>query len=175
MTTYVDFQPSSTASPPFQFQATLDGGQYNVAVTWNVFGQRYYASVYDLSGNRICSVPMVGSGAKIQGVLSWADGTVTAALQAPHNVPVGAVANIEISDTGLGYDGSWRALAVDPLTLSFGLPADPGQYGVTGNASQDVNLIGNIPKSVDSSGNPLAWFSSTLIFRTGTQQFEVNP
>lgn len=175
MTTYVDFQPSSTASPPFQFQATLDGAQYSIAVTGNIFGQRYYVTVYDLSGSRICSVPMVGSGAKIQGVLSWADGTATAALTGPHNVPVGAVANVEISDTGLGYDGAWRALAVDEETFSFQLADDPGQYGVTGNASQDVNLIGNTPKSFDSSGNPTAWFSSSLVYRAGTEQFEVSP
>lgn len=172
MTTYVDFQPSTTAAPPFQFQATLDGNQYNVAVTWNAFGQRYYIAVSDLSGNLILTTPMVGSGAKIQGVLSWTEGTATAALQAPHNVPIGAVANVEISGTDLGYDGAWRALAVDPVTLTFGLPADPGQYGVTGNASQDVNLVATALNQ--ATGAP--YFStSTLVFRAGTNQIEVTP
>jgi hypothetical protein len=83
--------------------------------------------------------------------------------------------NIEVSGTGLGYDGSWRALAVDGETLTYGLATDPGQYGVTGNVSQDVNLIGGQPSSYDSSGNPQTWFSSTLVYRSGTQQIEVSP
>lgn len=175
MTTVVDFAPSATATPPFQFQATLDGAQYIVTTTWNILGQRWYINVYDLSGNLILARPVVGSGAKIQGVLTWGDGTATAALQAPHNVPIGSVANVEITGTGLGYDGAWRALAVDDETLTYSLSSDPGQYGLTGNASQDVNLIGGQPSSYDASGNPLTWFSSTLVYRSGTQQFEVSP
>lgn len=163
MTTVVDFQPSSTATPPFQFQATLDGAQYNVTCTWNVFGQRWYVNVYDLSGNLIVARSMVGSGAKIQGVLTWANWTATAALQSPHNVPIGSVANIDVSGTGLSYDGSWRALAVDAQTLTFTLQTDPGQYGVTGNVSQDVNLVGGY------------FQTSTLVYRSGTQQIEVTP
>jgi len=163
VTTYVDFQPSSTATPPFQFQATLDSVQYNVTTTWNIFGQRWYVNVYDLSGNRILTRPMVGSGAKIQGVLTWANWTATASLQAPHNVPVGSVANVDVSGTGLSYDGAWRALAVDAATLTFSLQVDPGRYGVTGNVSQDVNLVGGY------------FQTSTLVFRTGTAQLEVTP
>ena len=59
MTTYVNFTPSASAA--FQFQATLDGQIYNVVVTWNLFGQRYYINVYDLSNNRIVSQPMLPS------------------------------------------------------------------------------------------------------------------
>lgn len=59
MTTYVTFQPNTQA--PFQFQATLDNNVYNVNVTWNLFGQRYYINVYDLSNNLIVSTPMIGS------------------------------------------------------------------------------------------------------------------
>jgi hypothetical protein len=175
VTTYVDFSPSTTATPPFQFQATLDGIQYNVATLWNIFGNRWYISVTDLSGALILMCPVVGSGAKIQGQLSWNNWMATAALDSAHNVPVGAVANIEVSGTGLGYDGTWRAWAVDALTLAYTLPTDPGQYGVTGNVNQDVNLLANTPSSYDSAGNPLTFFESTLVFRTGTGQFEVNP
>jgi len=59
MTTFIPFTPS--AETPFQFTATLDGTQYNVVVTWNIFGQRWYINVYDTSNNLICAPPMVGS------------------------------------------------------------------------------------------------------------------
>lgn len=59
MTTYVTFQPSATA--PFQFQATLDGSAYTVIMPWNLHGQRYYVTCFDLSGNLIFSLPLIGS------------------------------------------------------------------------------------------------------------------
>jgi hypothetical protein len=59
VTTLVAFQPSP--SQPFQFQATLDGNPYNVIVTWNIFGQRYYVNVYDPSMNLIVAEAMTGS------------------------------------------------------------------------------------------------------------------
>lgn len=175
MTTVVNFSPSSTAAPPFQFQATLDDAQYNVTTTWNILGQRWYVNLYTLSGSRLMTRPVIGSGAKIQALMTWANGTATVALQSAHNVPVGTVANVEVSGTGLGYDGAWRALATDALTLTYSLPTNPQQYGVTANVSQDVNLLAGQPASYDSAGNPLTWFSSTLVYRTGTQQFEVTP
>lgn len=55
----VPFVPSATS--PFQFQATLDGATYNVVVTWNVFGQRYYVNVYDQGGALVICMAMVGS------------------------------------------------------------------------------------------------------------------
>jgi hypothetical protein len=59
MTTFVDFVPSTTTN--FQFQATLDGNIYVVFVTWNLFGQRYYLEIYDLSNNLVVSLPQIGS------------------------------------------------------------------------------------------------------------------
>lgn len=59
MTTLVNFQPSPDA--PFQFQPTLDGTVYNVIVTWNPFGLRYYINIYTLSGERILTFPLIGS------------------------------------------------------------------------------------------------------------------
>ena len=175
MTTITSFSPSATANPPFQFQPTLDGEQYIVTATFNVFGNRWYINISDLSGNLILSRPMTGSPPKIQASLTWADWMATASLTSAHNVPIGAVVSIDVTDTGLTYDGTWRAWAVDPMTLAFTLQTDPGQYGITGNVAQDVNLIANTPSSYDSSGNPATFFSSSLIFRFAQQQFEVNP
>ena len=59
MTTYFPFTPTTTSV--FQFQPTLDGSLYVCAVTFNLFGQRYYINLYDLSGNLVISTAMVGS------------------------------------------------------------------------------------------------------------------
>jgi len=58
-TTYYDFTPNNSTA--FQFQPTLDGQTYTVQVTWNLFGQRFYVNVYDLSGNLIFALPLIGS------------------------------------------------------------------------------------------------------------------
>lgn len=58
MTTYT-FTPSSTSL--FSFQPTLDGKAYNIVVSWNLFGQRYYLNCYDLSGNLVFCLPLIGS------------------------------------------------------------------------------------------------------------------
>ena len=59
MTTIIPFEP--TASAPFQFQATLDGQIYTCAVTWNLFGQRWYLGCYTLTGTLMFNRALVGS------------------------------------------------------------------------------------------------------------------
>lgn len=59
MTTFVSFAPVPTQV--FQFQATLDGAQYNVQITWNVDGQRWFLNVYDNTGTLIVTRAVVGS------------------------------------------------------------------------------------------------------------------
>lgn len=55
----VAFTPSQLTA--FRFQATLDGASYDVVVTWNVFGRRWYVSVFDQNNVRILTLPMIGS------------------------------------------------------------------------------------------------------------------
>jgi hypothetical protein len=157
MTTYVDFVPSTTAA--FQFQATFDGAPYNVVVTWNEFGQRYFINVYDLGGTLILARAISASSTKLQATFTWSFGTVTAVTDGAHNVPVGAIANMTASDTGIGYDGTYQALATDVDVFTYSLAVNPGQTS-TGNLSQDVNLLAGY------------FTTSTLVFRTATQQFE---
>lgn len=59
MRTYIDF--IAGIDVPFSFQAVLDGNMYNITVTWNIFGLRYYVNVFDAQGNLILTTPMVGS------------------------------------------------------------------------------------------------------------------
>jgi hypothetical protein len=156
MTTYVDFVPSPVAA--FQFQATFDAGQYNVVVTWNEFGQRYYINVYDLASNLILARSIASSGAQLSATFSWSSNYATAVTSGNHNVPVGQMAAIQVSGTGLGYDGSYQALASSRTTLMFVLAENPGSPG-SGNVGQDINLLAG-------------YFSSSLVFRGATQQFE---
>jgi hypothetical protein len=57
--TIVPFLPSPLAA--FRFSATLDDSLYDCVVHWNVFGQRWYLSVYDQDGVRILTLPRVAS------------------------------------------------------------------------------------------------------------------
>lgn len=55
----VKFTPNPYSN--FQFQATFDGTNYTVIVTWNIYGQRYYVNVYTLNNRRVFSLPIIGS------------------------------------------------------------------------------------------------------------------
>lgn len=61
MTQYIRFTPSQTSSPPFQFTAELDGDDYIISVTWNVFGQRWYITCADVNGNIVRTEPLIAS------------------------------------------------------------------------------------------------------------------
>ena len=59
MTVFTDFTP--TSQQIFQFQPTLDGAIYTVRTPWSLFGRRFYFEVYDLSGARLLTKPLIGS------------------------------------------------------------------------------------------------------------------
>jgi len=59
--TTIAFQPSASASPPFQSQVTLDGVSYSMQTMWNIYAQRWYVSLVDQSGNVVINQPLIGS------------------------------------------------------------------------------------------------------------------
>jgi len=59
MATLTQFTP--TINQNFSFLPTLDGQQYNVIVTWNLFGQRWVVNVYTLGGTLVLQKPLRGS------------------------------------------------------------------------------------------------------------------
>jgi len=59
MTTFISFNPSPSAN--FQFSPVLDNINYNAICTFNVYGQRYYIQIYDLTGNLVLSRPLIAS------------------------------------------------------------------------------------------------------------------
>ncbi len=59
MATSYTFAP--TATQAFTFQPTINGTVYACAVTWNLYGQRWYVSGSTLGGQLVFSTPLVPS------------------------------------------------------------------------------------------------------------------
>lgn len=45
----------------FEFQADFDGDTYNVIVTWSIYGERYYVTIFNTSNVRVLTIPLIGS------------------------------------------------------------------------------------------------------------------
>lgn len=146
MATTVPFTPSTTAA--FTFQPIIAGVQYNAVVTWNLQGQRYYLNLYDTGGNLVLCTAVVSSGPRLGVTLSWSDdgvtGIATAETNAPHNVPVGQLANVHISQTGTIFDGTWQVLATGPSTFTYALANPDENQPVIGQLSFNVNLVASL-------------------------------
>ena len=163
MTTIFQFQPTPQA--PYQFMPTLDGQQYNVIVTWNLFGQRWYITIYDLSGNVVLSEPLGASPSALNiAMLSWANGWITATTEVPHGYLMDQTVNLTV--TGClpdSYNDGVQAIVVDDITLEWPMVSDPGTATQFGFVSWAIDLVEGL------------FQTSTMVFRDGTQQFEVSP
>ena len=155
--TLVNFTPSNAAA--FTFQPTLDGVQYNASVLWNIFGERYYLLLTDLSGNLIINTAVVSSGPQIPAAFTWSMNLATVVCSAPHNVPPAWIAAISVDTDGTGFDGDFQALAINATSFTYALNADPQEpVPITGSVNFDLNLVAALD-------------IGTLIFREATQQF----
>jgi len=163
VTSFVDFAP--TVAAPFQFQAILDGATYTVIVTWNMFGARYYVNVYAPDGTLIASRALVGTAQAAQvESLSWSSGKASATVTLPHGFPLGRPVPLVVSGCApAGYNGAVLATPTGDRTLSWAIAADPGQATAFGKISYPVDLVGG-------------YFDvSTMIYRTQSNQFEIDP
>lgn len=139
-TTVVNFVQSTIA--PFQFQPTMNGVQYAASILWNVFGERYYLQLTDLLGNPVKFRSVVSSGPRLLGSFVWADNVAAVNCQVPHNIPVGACANVVMSGTASSFDGSVQVLAVSATAVTYALTTNPQQsQPLTGTMSFVVNLV----------------------------------
>lgn len=167
MTTYIDFTPTQTG--PFQFRATLDGNVYNIITTWNLYGQRWYASCYALDGTRVFTIPLIGSGSPLRlASLSWSDagvtGLVTATIGAGVFRQLGEVLELTIAgNTPDGYNGQQACAVTGQTSFAYPLAVNPGTAVVLGTYSFDINLAAGY------------FATSTLIWREANGQFEVSP
>ena len=164
MTTLIPFVPSPNT--PFTFQPTLDGQQYNAIVTWNFWdlGGRWYVNLYDQQQNRIFTLPLIGSQAQTTlSSMSWDAGLVTAVAPGVLPYGIGAIAQYSIANAvPSGYNGVFRCTITGPATFTYPLTDDPGLCTAPGAFSIDVSLTGG-------------YFTSTLVYRQSTGNFEINP
>ena len=162
MTTYVPFTPSNTKTPSYQI--TLDGANYTMNVTWNLFGQRYVINIIDQNGNIQLSRALIQTPASLLlETLSWSGVslTATAVTQIPHGYKVGTTLQLTVAGVNPdGYNGLVTALITGPSAFTYALSSDPGQVQAAGNVSYLIDLAQGI-------------FDSTLVFRNG--QFEITP
>ena len=142
MSTKVIFTPSATRT--FSFSPVINGVTYSATVTWNIQALRYYLNLYTTSGVLVLATAVVGSGPQLGSTLTWSatgGGIATAITASAHNVPVGQLANIRISETGTAFDGNWQALATGPLTMTYALANPDENQPLSGQLSFDVNLV----------------------------------
>ena len=155
-------QPSLTGVP-YEFQPTLDGLAYAASVKYNKFGQRWYIALTTTAGVPIFNQALIGSppAVSIQS-LSWANGAVTMKCVLPHSFKVGDTNIITVRNClPDAYNGTFLAYALDGFTLVYPLASPPGNATAFGLTSYDINLAGGY------------FNQSTMVFREGTQQFEV--
>lgn len=162
MTLIQFFQP---ANQPFQFNATLDGQVYLGLVPWGLFGRRYYLRLSGLDGTLIFNKALVASpGAMAIEALTWVNGYVRVKTTLPHGYKV--LDTVALTVTGCLpdlYNGRVRALITKRDEFIYPFADNLGAGTRFGLVSYDINLA-------DGYFN-----MSTLIFREGSQQFEVTP
>jgi len=154
-----------TGQAVFSFQPTLDGQQYSAIVTWSLFGQRWYISIYDVSNTLVVSEAVTGSPNPI-GIQSveWDAGLVTVTTVEAHGYKVGTIATLTIADmVPDAYNGTFECLIRSATTFTYPLLSDPGAATSIGSAAQNLNLVGGY------------FTDSSLVFREAAQQFEVSP
>lgn len=164
--TFYPFTPQPT-SPPFEFQPTLDGNDWGAVVTWNAFGQRWYITLSNASAQRVFTQALIGSPEAVDlQTVTWANGRVFITGIIPWST-LGFVPGVTYEITVRNclpdaYNGRrLQALAHDEVTLSYPLAVPPGNAIGLGQGSYDIDMAG------------LYFKTSTLVFRQGTQQFEV--
>jgi hypothetical protein len=142
--------------------------QYNASIFYNIFGQRYYLSLTDTSGNPITYVPLVGTGPSLQASFTWDPqaGIATATTAVNHNVPLGSLAAVRISGTDDTFDGDVLALSTGATTLTYALLSAPvNPLPESGFVNQDENLLAGL---TTSSGAAVGW----LVYHAQQQQIE---
>lgn len=161
-TTYYTFSPQPTGVP-FQFQPTLDGLTYGAAVQWNQFGKRWYLALSTIDGQPIFNQALVASqpAIAIQSI-TWDNGWATVRCVFPHTFKIGDTNILTVRDClPNGYNGTYLMQAFDLNTLIYALPIPPGDATALGRVTYDINLAGGYFRQ------------SMLVYRQGTQQFEV--
>lgn len=143
MSTVIQFTPSTAGA--FQFKPTIGNTLYTAFVTLNLFGGRYFLNLYDQSSTLVISRALTSTGPKLQATLTWEDtgigGLATIETATPHNVPLGQLANVYVSQTGTSFDGKWQALSVSETELTYALNNPDFVQPLPGSVSFPLNLV----------------------------------
>lgn len=161
-TTFIDFVPSTILAPSYQI--TLDGQIYTMTAIWNLYSQRYFIMIADLSGAVILTEALIGSpiGLTINSI-AWANAQVKVTTDLPHGLQIGQTLNVTIIGAAPdSYNGLVEAFVTGPQTLTYPLANNPGVATVPGSVQQNIDLVGGL-------------FTTTLVYRTQNSQFEVSP
>jgi hypothetical protein len=174
MTTVVPFIPSNLQA--YEFPVKLDGGDYQIKITWNISAQRYYVNVYGNDGSWIITTPLVMSppGRSIQLVKYNPFRLVLeVTMVSPEYWPIplspGGLATapgtvIDYTLEGFNpttYNGKFRGLHINGTQFTVPMAVDPGPVVVIGHVSRDLNMVAGVFKT------------STLVYRNGA--FEIKP
>lgn len=160
--TTTTFAPSPLA--PFQLQPTLDGAIYNLTVTWNLFGQRWYVNINAAAGTLVVAEALVDSAPAVGLTsLSWANGSVSVVTSGSHGYLIGATCWLTIAGcVPSAYNGSFLVYIVDAQTFTYALVQNPGPTTSVGSVSFPISM---------TAGH----FASTMTFDQGSQTFTVLP
>lgn len=128
MAQLIQFNPQPTAV--FKFSPVLDNVTYSAFVTWNLYSQRYYLSIYSTDGILKMSVPLIASpdynyvSVKENNVLN-----LNITVQT-HN-----------GSTFMDYiSGEWDKLVVGMTISGAGIPLGATYTGKVNNPSPPYNL-----------------------------------
>ena len=147
------------------FNPVLNGNTYQVTITWNIFGQRWYFDLYDLSGVLIVCRALVSSDDQhaIESI-AWDNGIVTVTAVSPHFLNLGTVVNLNLSgNTPDEYNGIYPCDITGPLTFTYALTNDPGQQVVIGYFGGIVDLTHGF------------FTTSYIAYYANSNQFVVSP
>jgi hypothetical protein len=174
MTTIIPFLPSNLVAP--KFNATFDGTDYSVIITWNVSAQRYYVNIYGFDNSWILTIPLIQTppARKIESVeYIRLQSIVVATMTDPTSWPIPLSPSGTLTRPGtmvdytlegfqpFTYNGKQRSMQINETSFSFPVTQDPGPIQILGTVSRIMNMVATV------------FITSTFVYRNGA--FEINP
>ena len=170
-TVITPFNPSPSAN--FQFQAELDGDTYNIVCKFNVYAQRYYVGIYDLSGALALMRPLVGSpdSANISLTEGYFDTTVIyrdsrAVFEIPGIIPAQAAARPPAPPSPPPRTNYAEQVQEDDPLIWWRMGDSVGS--TTGTDSGSLGLPFTLTGANDSFGGPPLWADGASLVCSGT-------
>lgn len=163
--TYFSFQPDLQSAVPWTAQITLDGQPYVLQASWAIWGQRWYFSLTSAAGSLVVYEPIIESTDVSVGSLTT---TYQARIATLANLSGPLYQNWLASSVNLP-SGTYIVSPIIPnlgaagtATIHLSQPASATGTDSAAMFSYDINLIAGYG------------FTSSLVYRSSSAQFEVN-